>query len=52
MKSLNMQLNDRLHELGWLGFCESIKRGKNGELYTQLRLVDPDSEEAKKYDFA
>ena len=42
-----LQLNDRLHELGWLGFSESLERGKNGELYTQLRLVDPDSEEGQ-----
>ena len=41
------QLNERLHDLGWLGLIKTFKRKSNG-YYAQLKLVDPSSEEAKR----
>lgn len=41
------QLNERLHDLGWLGFIKTMKRKHDG-YYAQLKLVDPASEEAKR----
>ena len=41
------QLNERLHALGWLGFIKEFTR-KGGKYYAQLKLVDPDSEEARR----
>ena len=41
------QLNEKLHALGWLGLIEKFTR-KDGNYYVQLKLVDPDSEEAQK----
>ena len=40
------QLNERLHALGWLGLIKMFTR-KGGKYYAQLKLVDPDSEEAR-----
>ena len=40
------RLNERLHELGWLGLIEKFIR-KDGKYYAQLKLVDPNSEEAR-----
>ena len=44
------QLNEKIHELGWLALVreQELKRTLRGlEVYVQLKLVDPDSEEAK-----
>ena len=41
------QLNERLHALGWLGLIKTFTR-KCGGYYAQLKLVDPDSEEARR----
>ena len=41
------QLNERLHAFGWLGLIKKFTR-KGGKYYAQLKLVDPDSEEAQK----
>ena len=41
------QLNERLHALGWLGLIKMFTR-KGGKYYAQLKLVDPDSEEARR----
>lgn len=44
------QLNEKIHELGWLALVkdQKLKRTPKGlEVYVQLKLVDPDSEEAK-----
>ena len=42
------RLQDRLHSLGWLGLCdEKTFAVKPGACWTQLRLVDPDSDEAR-----
>ena len=41
------QLNERLHALGWLGFIKEFTR-KGGKYYAQLKLVAPDSEEARR----
>ena len=44
------QLNEKIHELGWLALVkeQEVKRTAKGlEVYVQLRLVDPDSDEAK-----
>ena len=41
------QLNERLHALGWLGLIKKFTR-KGGKYYAQLKLVDPDSEEARR----
>ena len=44
------QLNEKIHELGWLALVkeQEFKRTARGlEVYVQLKLVDPDSEEAK-----
>ena len=40
------RLNERLHALGWLGFIEKFTR-KDGKYYAQLKLVDPNSKEAR-----
>ena len=42
------RLNERLHALGWLGLLEKFTR-KDGKYYAQLKLVDPNSEEARKF---
>lgn len=42
------RLQDRLHSLGWLGFCdEKTFVVKSGGCWTQLRLVNPESDEAR-----
>ena len=44
------QLNEKIHELGWLALVkeQEVKRTAKGlEVYVQLKLVDPDSEEAR-----
>ena len=44
------QLNEKIHELGWLALVkeQKAKRTPKGlEVFVQLKLVDPDSEEAK-----
>ena len=44
------QLNETIHSLGWLALVkdQKLKRTSKGlEVYVQLKLVDPDSEEAK-----
>ena len=44
------QLNEKIHELGWLALVkdQDAKRTAKGlEVYVQLKLVDPDSEEAR-----
>ncbi len=42
------RLQDRLTSLGWLGLCdEKTFAVKSGGCWTQLRLVDPDSDEAR-----
>ena len=46
------QLNEKIHELGWLALVkeQKAKRTPKGlEVYVQLKLVDPDSEEAKRW---
>ncbi len=43
-------LNERIHELGWLTLVkeQKAKRTPKGlEVYVQLKLIDPDSEEAQ-----
>lgn len=41
------QLNERLHSLGWLGLIDKVTK-KDGKYYVQLKLVDPDSDEARR----
>ena len=44
------QLNERIHELGWLALVkeQKVKRTPKGlEVHVQLKLVDPASEEAQ-----
>ena len=41
------RLNERLHALGWLGLIKKFTR-KDGKYYAQLKLVDPNSEEARR----
>ena len=44
------QLNEKIHELGWLALVkeQKAKRTPKGlEVFVQLKLVDPDSEETK-----
>ena len=41
------RLNERLHALGWLGLIKKFTR-KRGKYYAQLKLVDPNSEEARR----
>ena len=41
------RLNERLHELGWLGLIKKFTR-KDGKYYAQLKLVDPNSQEAQR----
>ena len=44
------QLNEKIHELGWLALVkeQKAKRTPKGlEVFVQFKLVDPDSEEAK-----
>ena len=47
------ELRCKIIRLGWLALCKSLKikevAGKR-EIRVQLKLVDPDSEEAKVYD--
>ena len=38
------------HALGWLGLIQKFTR-KDGKYYAQLKLVDPDSEEARRLEF-
>ena len=42
------RLQEELSELGWLGFVKTLDF-KRGEMYAQLKLVDPDSKEARMY---
>ena len=48
------QMCMEIRRLGWMVLAKSLKRkevaGKR-EMWVQLKLVDPDSEEAKMYDF-
>ena len=41
------RLNERLHALGWLGLIKKFTR-KDGKYYAQLKIVDPNSEEARR----
>ena len=44
------QLNEKIHELGWLALVkeQELKRTARGlEVFVQLKLVDPDSKEAR-----
>ena len=42
------RLQNRLHSLGWLGLCdEKTFAVRSSGCWTQLRLVDPDSDEAR-----
>ena len=41
------RLNERLHSLGWLGLIDKVTQ-KDGKYYVQLKLVDPDSDEARR----
>ena len=44
------QLDERIHELGWLALVkeQKLKRTPKGlEVFVQLKLGDPDSEEAQ-----
>ena len=41
------QLNEKIHELGWLALVKE-QNLENHELHVQLKLVDPDSEEARE----
>ena len=44
------QLNEKIHEQGWLALVkeQKAKRTPKGlEVYVQLKLIDPDSEEAQ-----
>lgn len=47
------ELRCKIVRLGWLALCKSLKMkevaGKR-EMRVQMKLVDPDSEEARKYD--
>ena len=45
-------LNEKIHQLGWLALVkeQEIKRSPKGlEVYVQLKLVDPDSDEARRF---
>ena len=42
------RLQEELDELGWLGFVKTLDF-KEREMRVQLRLVDPDSEEARMF---
>lgn len=47
------ELRCKTVRLGWLALCKSLKMKEIGgkrEMRVQMKLVDPDSEEAKKYD--
>ena len=48
------ELRCKIIRLGWLALCKSLKikevAGKR-EMRVHLKLVDPDSKEAKVYDF-
>ena len=46
------ELNGRIHALGWLTLIKTVKTGKaaGGKgIHCQLKLVDPDSDEAKEF---
>ena len=42
------RLQEELNELGWLGFVKTLDF-KEREMRVQLKLVDPDSEEARMF---
>ena len=42
------RLQEELSDLGWLGFVKTLDF-KEGEMRVQLKLVDPDSEEARMF---
>ena len=42
------RLQEELNELGWLGFVKTLDF-KEREMRVQLRLVDPDSKEARMF---
>lgn len=42
------QLQDRLSLLGWLGLCDESTIYKEDGCWTQLKLVDLDSEEGRE----
>lgn len=41
------RMNESLHDLGWLGLIDKVTK-RDGKYYVQLKLVDPDSEEARR----
>ena len=41
------RLNERLHGLGWLGLIDKVTK-RDGKYYATLKLVDPDSDEARR----
>lgn len=46
------QLNEKIHELGWLALVKEQKvhrTAKGLQVYVQLKLVDPDSDEARRF---
>ena len=46
------QLNEKIHELGWLALVkeQKVQRTAKGlQVYVQLKLVDPDSDEARRF---
>ena len=48
------ELRCKIVRLGWLALCKSLKMKEVGgrrEMRVQMKLVDPDSDESKKYDF-
>ncbi len=42
------RLQEELNDLGWLAFVKKLDF-KGGEMHAQLKLVDPDSEEARMF---
>ena len=42
------QLQDKLNSLGWFGFCDDSFKMKDDGPWTQLKLVDPESDEARE----
>lgn len=42
------RLQEELNNLGWLAFVKKLDF-KGGEMHAQLKLVDPDSEEARMF---
>ena len=42
------RLQEELRDLGWLAFVKKLDF-KGGDMHAQLKLVDPDSEEARMF---